>query len=151
MTLAKRTLRFFLTTNPAKLQFDLSMLVLRVGIGLLMLCGHGWPKLANFSDRMGTFSDPLGVGSPLSLALAVFAEVFCSLALIAGFLTRLALIPLIITMVVAALIVHGADPMFGRGPSKELALLFFLPFLAIFLAGPGRFSADAWLARFTLR
>lgn len=151
MSLAKTTLRFFLTTNPAKLQFDLAMLILRVCVGFFMLAGHGWGKLVNFSDRMYTFADPIGLGSPTSLGLAVFAEVFCAIAVMAGLLTRFALIPLIITMLVAAFIAHASDPLFGAPPSKEMALLFLVPFVALFLTGPGRFSADAFLARVILR
>ena len=41
-------------------------------------------------------------------------------------------------MGVAAFIVHGADPL----AKKEMALLYFIAFVAIFLAGPGKFSID---------
>lgn len=37
------------------------------------------------------FPDPLGVGSEISLILAIFGEVFCSVLLIFGLLIRLAL------------------------------------------------------------
>jgi putative oxidoreductase len=46
-------------------------------------------------------------------------------------------------MLVAAFIVHGDDPF----QKKELALLFLTPFLALLLAGPGRFSLDAVIGR----
>ena len=39
-----------------------------------MLYAHGWPKLASFSEKSGGFPDPLGIGSPASLTLAVFAD-----------------------------------------------------------------------------
>jgi putative oxidoreductase len=77
------------------------------------------------------------------LALAVFAEVFCSLLLIFGIATRLAAIPLIITMLVAAFIVHANDG-FGR---QELPLLYSAVFFAIAIAGAGKISFDHWIYR----
>ena len=47
--------------------------------------------------------------------------------------------PLMITMVVAAFVVHGADP-FGK---KELALLYGAGALTLMLTGAGRLSIDA--------
>jgi putative oxidoreductase len=45
-----------------------------------------------------------------------------------------------ITMGVAFLLVHGAK--FGGPKGGELAFIYLGGFLAIFLAGPGRFSID---------
>ena len=123
---------------------DLGRLLLRLAFGGMMLT-HGVPKLLGFAEKMDGFPDPLGVGSTLSLTLAVFAEVVCAGLVVLGAFTRLAVVPLIVTMLVAAFIVHADDP-FGR---KELALAYGLAYLAIGLLGAGRFSVDARLpARF---
>jgi putative oxidoreductase len=116
---------------------------LRVTTGLLMLVFHGWPKLQNFGDLSGRFPDPLGIGSAASLTLAVFAEFFCSLALILGLATRLAAVPLVITMLVAAFIVHADDP-WSR---QEFPLLYALGFVALAIGGAGKASLDGWLRR----
>ena len=116
---------------------------MRVGAGLMMAFGHGWGKLIGFGARSGQFADPLGVGSPVSLGLTVFAEFFCSLALVLGLFTRGAVIPLMVTMLVAALVIHGDDP-WGK---KELALLYLASFAALFIAGPGKYSLDRLLSR----
>lgn len=104
----------------------------------MMIYGHGWSKLKRIFAGNLEFADPIGIGPIPSLLLATFAEVICSLAVIAGFRTRLAAIPLVITMVVAAFIRHGASP-WAR---KELALLYAVTFLVVILLGPGRFSVD---------
>lgn len=120
---------------------DLILLLNRIVIATFML-GHGWGK---FLKLTGTepikFSDPLGMGTTASLSLAVFAEVFCSLLIFFGLTTRLAAIPLLITMAVAAFIVHANDP-FGK---KEMALLYLLVYLTIAIAGPGKYSMDNWI------
>ena len=74
------------------------------------MLSHGIPKLMNWGSLSDTFPDPFGVGSALSLALAIFAEVGCSALLVVGLFTRLATVPLIVTMLVAALLIHGDDP-----------------------------------------
>lgn len=127
---------WFDTARLERLQ-DAGLLILRVGAGGLMLGGHGWSKLVSFSTQTD-FPDPLGIGSLPSLILTVFAEFFCALLLIPGLFTRLAALPLAITMLVAGLVVHGDDP-FAK---KEKALLFAVLYLAVALAGPGRFSVD---------
>ncbi|MEZ6187101.1 MAG: DoxX family protein [Planctomycetota bacterium] len=75
------------------------------------------------------------------MALAVFAEFFCAALVVLGLGTRLALIPLITTMLVAMLLVHGADPW----PKKEPAFVYLVMFGTLFLCGPGRWSLDAQL------
>ena len=118
---------------------SLGLLAMRIAVGVMMIAGHGWGKLAGFAERSAGFPDPLGVGSPVSLGLAVFAEVLCSAAIILGFATRIAAIPLAVTMGVAAFMFHDADPW----AKKELAVLYLVVYVALILTGPGRFSVDA--------
>lgn len=122
---------------------SVGLLLLRVGSGLLMALTHGWSKMATYGAHVGSWADPIGIGSAASLTLAVFAELLCSLALVLGLLTRAAAIPLIVTMLVAALVVHADDPF----QKKELGLLYLVPFLTLLVTGPGRFSLDAAIGR----
>lgn len=122
---------------------SLGLLVLRVWVGLFMAFAHGWIKLTSFGERADQFPDPLGVSSPVSMGLAVFAEFFCALALALGLATRAAVIPLIITMFVAAFVIHGLDPW----AKKEFALLYAAPFVALLISGPGKYSLDSLFVR----
>lgn len=117
---------------------SLGALVLRLSFGGIMLVNHGWGKMMTFSDRSDSFPDPLGIGNSASLGLAVMSEVLCSALVALGFMTRAAVIPLIVTMAVAFFIIHADDPF----QKKELAAVYGLGFLAIALLGPGRFSID---------
>jgi putative oxidoreductase len=74
----------------------------------------------------------------ISLSLTVFAEVICSLFILLGFATRLAVIPLLITMLVAVFYVHGNDP-FGK---QEMGLLYLLTYVMLFIMGSGKYSID---------
>ena len=103
--------KLFSTSNTSA-TINLALLIARVGIAALMLT-HGIPKLGMLlSGEPVQFLPFMGMSAELSLGLAIFAEVFCSIFLLAGFATRLATIPLIITMLVAVLVVHAADPFF---------------------------------------
>ena len=117
-------------------------LVLRLVLGLFML-SHGWGKFSSFSEKSEMFPDPLGIGSALSLGLATFAEFFCSILLIVGLFTRFAALNILITMLVAGLIFHAADP-FGK---KEMALLYAAGFLYFTFVGGNRYSLDGWIRK----
>ena len=122
--------------------FDIAMLLLRLTFGGLMLLNHGWGKMIKlFTEDPIRFADPIGIGMAPSLALTVFAEALCAFLIVIGLGTRLATIPLIITMLVAVFVIHWADP-FG---DKEMALLYLIPYLAILLMGPGKISLDSMI------
>ncbi|MFD2551130.1 DoxX family protein [Bizionia sediminis] len=128
-------------TNANKL--SLVLLLLRVTAGIFMLT-HGVGKFERLiSPEQIQFADPLGVGAAASLALTVFSEVFCSILLILGLGTRLAAIPLVITMLVAALIVHSNDG-FGR---QELGLLYAVIYITLLVLGAGKYSLDYLISK----
>lgn len=121
---------------------DLALAILRIGFSASMLT-HGIPKIAKLSTSPIKFPDPLGVGDTMSLILTLFGEVLCPILILIGFKTKWAAIPAAITMLVAALIVHGADP-FAK---KEKAILYLIAFIVIYLAGAGKYSLDATLRK----
>jgi putative oxidoreductase len=134
-------------TNYHHRSLDIVLLILRVALALLML-SHGIDKL-NTLLAGGTiqFPDPLGVGATASLALAVFAEVFCSVLVLFGLAIRLAVIPLIITMLVAILVIHGADGL----KEKEMAIHYLLGYLVLLFAGAGALSLDKIISSKSIR
>lgn len=118
---------------------SIGLLILRAGIGGLMISAHGWPKLQKLlSGGPIQFPNPIGLGSELSFILVVFAEFFCSILLILGALTRLSLIPLIKTMAVAIFIVKSGKPL----DVIELPLLFLIVYISLFLTGPGKYTIN---------
>lgn len=121
-------------------QADIAKLLLRIVFGGFMLFSHGWGKMMKlFGEEAIKFADPIGLGMGTSLGLTVFAEVLCAAFILVGMFTRWATVPLIITMLVAAFVIHGGDP-FGK---KEMALIYLFGYISIWLLGPGKYSLDA--------
>jgi putative oxidoreductase len=121
---------------------DTGLFLLRAGLSATMLT-HGWSKVQRFAEISERFPDPLGVGSTASLALVIFAEFACAIAVLLGVATRFAAFPLVVTMAVAFFIHHGADPL----EEKELAWAYLVGFTSVLLTGPGRLSLDAVISR----
>jgi putative oxidoreductase len=122
--------------------FNTALLVLRLGFGVLLL-HHGYQKFSNFQQTEGYMMNFMGLGKPVSTALVVFAELFCSLLVIIGLFTRLACIPIIILFAVIIFKATGAD-YFGK---SELPTAYIIPFIALLLTGAGKFSIDNLISK----
>lgn len=120
---------------------SLFLLAMRVFIGMLFMM-HGLDKAVNFNILVGNFPDPFGIGSFATLLLVVFAELFCAIFFIFGLLYRIIMIPMIIAMAVAFFGIHQSDMTQG-----ELAFLYLVIFVLMYIAGPGRFSLDALIGK----
>lgn len=123
---------------------DVILLLMRLVFGGLMLLNHGWKKMGKlFGDEAIKFADPFGIGMEATLSLTVFSEVLCAGLLVLGLFTRWAALPLVITMLVAIFIIHGADPL----AKKEMAILYLIPYITLLWKGGGRYSLDYMLGR----
>ncbi len=116
---------------------DLGKFILRISFSLMMLT-HGISKVDRLFDDEIKFSDPIGIGSFLSLILIAFAEFVAPIFILIGFKSRWFSIFPVIGMAVAAFVSHWEDPF----PRKEKALLFMFGFLVIAMIGPGKYSID---------
>jgi putative oxidoreductase len=128
-------------------QRDIALTVLRVIAGTVFLA-HGVQMLFSFSFAgiAGAFGQ-MGFPMPAVLGPVVaFAELAGGVALIFGFLTRLAALGLAAIMLGAVLFVHLRNGFFLPN-GMEFALAMFGATTALFLMGAGTFSLDALLAR----
>ncbi len=127
---------------------SVGLLLYRLIFGCFMLFGHGWGKVMSFGEKASTFPDPLNLGNGVSMAAAVFCEVICAALVVLGLATRIAVIPLVFTMAVAAFLIHGGDAFFmAGGAAKEPALVYLTAFGLLFFTGAGNFSLDAILGK----
>lgn len=124
---------------------SLGLLGFRVVMGVAFVF-HGLPKAQNAFTWMG---DAL---PGFMQAFAAYSEVLGGLALALGFLTPLAALMLIGTMIGALALVHipAGDPFVASGPGQgswELAIVYLTGALLFLLNSPGKFSVDYWLSK----
>ncbi|MBV8600385.1 MAG: DoxX family protein [Candidatus Eremiobacteraeota bacterium] len=124
------------------------LLLVRLVVGLAFVF-HGYPKIMNPTGWMG----PNAFAPEWLQAVAAVAEFAGGIAIMIGFLTRLAALALVADMLVAIVMVHvpqGA-PFVGMGPghpaSLELPLTYAAVMVLLVLAGAGTLSVDGSLAR----
>lgn len=120
---------------------SLLILAIRIVFGVLFFV-HGVDKMMNFSVLSDNYPSVFGLGSYTTLMLSIFTEFCCSLFLLTGLITRIVLIPMIISMAVAFFDIHDA-----LLPEGELSLIYLIVFIILFVTGPGRYSVDYILDR----
>ncbi|WP_296232484.1 DoxX family protein [Pseudomonas sp. UBA4617] len=128
---------------PSPRLTDSGLLFLRVMAALLLLFIHGLPKLLNWSTELQHIEDPFGLGAPLTLGLAVFAEVVCPLLLMLGVAARLACLPVLAVLLIALVEVHP-DWTLEQG---QFAWLLVALYGGLALTGPGDYSVAGLCCR----
>ncbi len=121
--------------------------ILRVVVGIVFLV-HGFQKLflMGFGGVAGMM-EGLGVPAPgLFDVILTLAELLGGLALILGFFTRIAAIPLAVDMLVATLMVHLPNGFSAANGGYEFTLVLLAASLALAVAGPGEAALDRFLA-----
>lgn len=129
-------------TSLSHWNLDLMLLLLRVVFGMSMMT-HGYSKIQRYEALQDSFANYLGIGSEPTLILVIFAEFVCAGLVVIGALSRLAAIPMFVTMFVAFFVAHADDPF----QKKELALVFMTLSVVIFFLGSGKYSIDRLLKK----
>jgi putative oxidoreductase len=130
---------------------DTAALILRILLGVVFI-PHGLQKLLGFSGVMGMFTTQLGIPA-LFAFLAIITEILGPVALITGFLTRLAALALGVEMIVAALMLHVKNGFFmnwfgnQKGEGFEYHILVVAIALALVIKGGGKWSVDRAIAK----
>ncbi len=118
------------------LRGSVGLLILRVAAGSAMAI-HGSGKIVNpFAWAGDKFPAP-------AQAIAAVCEFFGGICIAAGFLTPVAGLGILLTMLVAASThIRQGQPYVGKGPNWELAGLHGAVVAMLMLVGPGRLSVD---------
>ena len=123
--------------------------ILRIVTGILFM-GHGAPKFGFVGERnlAGVAEGFASMGFPLpavSAALVASFEFFGGALIVIGFLTRVWSAGLAFAMLIATVVVHLPNGMFGEG-GYQWALLLMACSLALLFEGAGKASLDRKLS-----
>ncbi|MGA3122593.1 MAG: DoxX family protein [Polyangiaceae bacterium] len=122
----------------------LAPLLGRLAVGLLFM-STGWGKVHDLA-KVTAFFEKLGIPAPgFNAVLVGTSELVCGTLLVIGLLTRLATIPLVVSMFVAIVTaksseIHGLFDLVG---TDEFTYLVVLVMIAII--GPGSIALDRLL------
>jgi putative oxidoreductase len=129
------------------------LLVLRLFLGVIFI-PHGAQKLfGSFGgpgiEGMTGFHEQLGIkpAKPMAI-LAGLAEFAGGISMIVGFLTPLAALALIVTMIVAVITVHLKNGFFAANGGFEFNLALAGMALTLLITGAGVYSLDHVLGIF---
>lgn len=132
---------------------NIAITVARLTLGLVIF-PHGAQKLLGwfggfgYSGTMGFMTETMGLPYLIGF-LVIIIEFFGSLALIAGFLSRVAALGIAFVMAGAAITVHWQNGFFmtgSEGVGYEFHLLAIGVAIAIMIAGSGAASVDGVLS-----
>ena len=135
---------------------DVTLLVLRLAMGIVMF-PHGAQKVLGwyggygFAGTMHAFTTMMHI-PPFFAVLAILAEFVGSIFLIGGVLTRLSALAISVNMFIAlTLSLPNGFFMNWFGQQKGEGIEYFIYALAVgiilIVAGPGRYSIDALVAK----
>ena len=130
-------------TNDSVSKQNLALGLLRMIVGLVFVL-HGAQKLFvyHYAGVVGLFHQ-IGIPVPaLSAALAIAAELGGGLLLLTGFYTRVATIPVAVTMLVAIVQVHLHAGFFAQNGGFEYPLTLLVANIALLIGGGGAFALD---------
>jgi putative oxidoreductase len=124
----------------------LPLALTRITLGGLFV-STGWGKVHHLDKVTGFFTE-LGIPAPaFNATLVGWSELVCGALLLLGLASRLASIPLLISMTVALLTakrgeIHGLPDLFGQVEFTYVCML-----VVVLVLGPGAASLDAVIAR----
>jgi len=131
-----------LSARMDRYQVSLGLLFLRLIGGALLIQGRAWTWGQMLNTNRALFTDPFGVGGEFNWILTIFSECVCTLLVMAGVFARFTAVPPLVVMLVLAL----ALPSGTAWSTREVYLLYALPFFVVTFTGPGDFSVDGQVA-----
>lgn len=128
----------------------LGRLFLRLFVGIMLL-QFGIRQIGDFAMIAPEFPGVLGMSPSLSLNIFIWIEIICSIFIMAGFMTRLMIIPPFIAMILAehyllSEVATTAPYMISWEQPGYLPIMFLGIYFFLLLVGPGKISVDYFLS-----
>jgi putative oxidoreductase len=123
---------------PGNESINIALLLFRVFAALALLRTHGLPKLLNFQATEDHLPTLLGLSGEITIYYAIFANVFCAVFIMVGFLTRLSGLFILSITLTGLFVIHINDPV----KMQDGPLIYSIVFIFLAYIGPGKYSID---------
>ncbi len=128
----------------------LGRLFLRLFVGI-MLMQFGIRQIGDFDILAPSFPSIMGMSCELSLNVLICIEIVCSLFIMAGFVTRIMILPPFIAMIIAehyllSEVAKTAPYLISWEQPGYLPIMFLGIYFFLLLVGPGKISVDYFLS-----
>lgn len=128
-------------TTPSDRSLHLSLLVFRVLLSAELIYAHGLKKLGVGVDQAEVIPNPLHLPDSFNSLFADVANLVCPLFVIAGLLTRVAILPILAVTLTGYFVLHFKDaPLI-----KDTPYMYSLSYLLLMVLGPGKYSVDHYI------
>lgn len=129
---------------------NMGRLFLRLFVGVMLL-QFGVRQIINFESQAAVFPPTLGMDGATSLTVLIVIETLCSLCIMAGFCTRIMVLPPFVAMIFAeryllTYAVTTAPYELSWAQPGYLPIMFLGIYFFILLVGPGKISVDYFLS-----
>lgn len=129
---------------------NMGRLFLRLFVGLMMM-QFGIRQLNNFADAAAMFPSLFGIDPEALLIIMIVIEIGCSLFIMAGFITRIMVLPPFIAMIFAEYyilhdLVREASYTLSWSQQGYVPVMFLGIYFFLILVGPGKISVDYFLS-----
>ena len=119
------------------------MLLFRIVISLQLMIVHGLKKLGIGVSEVEKVPNPLHLPEIVNQLFATAANLIFPILVTLGFLTRIAVLPTLAVTLMGYFVVHWHDPLL----TKDVPFMYSVVFLLVFVLGPGKYSADYFIAK----
>lgn len=126
---------------PSLKNVNLNILIFRVMLSLELIVVHGLKKVGIGVEQAELVPNPYHFAVGLNNFLAISANLFFPALVIFGFLTRLAILPILAVTLSGYFVVHWNDSLLV----KDVPFMYSLSYLFLLFVGPGKYSIDNYI------
>ena len=137
----KKYLNLLSTPYPAAWVYHVSLLFFRVLVSLQLMIVHGLKKIGIGVAEAEQVPNPLHLPEGFNHLFAIAGNLVFPVFIMIGFLTRLAVWPVLAITLTGYFVLHWHDPLLV----SDTPFIYSVVFLLIAVLGAGKYSIDYWL------
>ncbi|WP_426482252.1 DoxX family protein [Chryseobacterium sp. R2ACT005] len=139
----KKLIHTIINTNPAGKLTDTALLVFRILLSVELIVAHGLKKLGVGVSEAEQVPNPLHLPEAFNSLFADAANLVFPVFVIFGFLTRIAVLPILAVTLTGYFILHWNDALLV----KDTPFMYSLCYLFLLFVGSGKYSVDNFLTK----